>query len=136
MRFQLILGTVRPVEEPPARGSRSKSIRANDLAAIFCADRPPGLDVDCVFDEPDRAVAQRHVHSTGMITRRGDRVVPTAWRSPRPICGVAREFIGRVDVCVSVEVKRASVAAVPDCARPLAWRVGCRRAGKRVATLN
>src|SRR4051794_6350889 len=63
----------RPLPTPrPHHVESTGSIAAgvDDLAAGLGPDGTPGKDADAVLDELDRAVAEDHVHATG-VERRG-----------------------------------------------------------------
>src|SRR5215210_7673356 len=69
--------------EPGVSGSIV--IGADHLTAIARAQRPPGLEVDRVLDEPDRAVAEECIDAAGVeAPRRDDAVLAGDVHDARP----------------------------------------------------
>src|SRR5437773_2101327 len=95
----LIFGSGRPIgfKGRLRAGSRSIAVGADDFAAGAGTQCHPGLKIDRVLDEPDAAIAQRHVHPSRMLAigiaeiRPGARADATAVRE-----GVVVE-VGRCD---------------------------------------
>src|SRR2546423_284859 len=56
--------------------SRAGVARVERLAALAGADRPPGVDVDRVADDPDAAVAHRRVPPAGVEAAGADEPGP------------------------------------------------------------
>lgn len=56
----------RQIRGQPAIASPSVRVGTDQLAAIASSEPPPRRDVDGILDELDRAVAETHVHATGM----------------------------------------------------------------------
>ena len=49
-------------------------VGTDNFSHVASSERPPGLRADCVFDESDRAIAERDVDSAWVIARRCDRI--------------------------------------------------------------